>query len=409
LGIAHDVSARKRAESERGELERKMQETQKLESLGVLAGGIAHDFNNLLTGILGNASLARLELPPEAPVGALVAQIEEAGLRAAELCQQMLAYSGKGRFVVQPFALGRLVEETARLLHLSISKKARLVLNLQAGTPQVCGDATQLRQVVMNLVINAAEALGPREGEIAVSVREVHPSRARLALMHGGDVAAEGAYVELAVRDTGCGMSPATVARIFEPFFTTKFTGRGLGLSAVLGIVRSHHGALEVSSTPGHGTTFTVLLPAVAGVLEAPAAPVSETQWHGSGTVLVADDEGPVREVLAHMLRRMGFTVETAEDGRAAVTLFQRQPDRYAAVLLDLSMPRCDGSEALREIRALRPEAVVVLMTGHGCSDVSERLAEDRPSAVVQKPFTTAAIREALCGALQAPVGKMPA
>ena len=400
LGIAHDVSVRKQAERERAELERKLQETQKLESLGVLTGGIAHDFNNLLTGILGNASLARLELPPDSSPAAFVVQIEEAAMRAAELCQQMLAYSGKGRFIVQPISLRRLVEETARLLHLSINKKARLVLELDSALPAVHGDITQLRQVVMNLVINASEALGPREGEIVVSARPVRLSRARLALMHGGDAAGEGEFVELAVRDNGCGMSPATLERIFEPFFTTKFTGRGLGLSAVLGIVRGHHGALAVSSVPGHGTTFTIVLPAGPQAAVEPSAGAGTQAWQGAGTVLIADDEAPVREVLEHMLARLGFTVEIAVDGREAVTRFRAQADRYAAVLLDLSMPRCDGGEALREIRAVRADAVVIVMTGHGCTEVDSRLGGETPNEIVQKPFTAATIATALRQAL---------
>ena len=397
LAIARDVSERKRAELERAELERKLQETQKLESLGVLAGGIAHDFNNLLTGILGNASLARLDLVPESSLDIGIGQIETAALRAAELCQQMLAYSGKAQFVVRPLCLGRLVEETARLLHLSINKKAHLHLEIDPNLPFVMGDATQLRQVVMNLVLNASEALGPHPGEITVSIRRSTVTREQLERLLAGTDHPSGDSLELIVRDSGCGMNPDTLARIFEPFFTTKFTGRGLGLSAVLGIVRGHHGALNVSSSPGVGTTFTILLPvAGASSFELALPSVSTPTWLGSGTVLVADDEAPVREVLSHMLARLGFEIVAVADGMEALARFRANPDLFVAVLLDVSMPRCDGAETLHEIRTLRPDTPVLLISGHGSSELSAQFAHERLAGIVQKPFTTPALREAM-------------
>ncbi|MBK8478070.1 MAG: response regulator [Opitutaceae bacterium] len=401
LSIARDVSERKRAELERSELERKLQETQKLESLGLLAGGIAHDFNNLLTGILGNASLARLDLPPDSSLDIGLGQIETAALRAAELCQQMLAYSGKAQFVVRALSLARLVDETARLLHLSINKKAHLVLDLAPDLPLIMGDATQLRQVVMNLVLNASEALGPHPGEISVTLRRVAVSRARLSSCHTGADHPGGDSIELTVRDTGGGMNPDTLARIFDPFFTTKFTGRGLGLSAVLGIVRGHHGALDVVSSPGTGTTFTILLPAACSPAAEPGFPAAiAPPWRGSGTVLVADDEEPVREVLSLMLNRLGFEVVAAADGLEALTRFQATPELFVAVLLDLSMPRCDGVETLHAIHALRPGTPVLLISGHGSAEISAQFAHERPAGIVQKPFTSPALREAMQRAL---------
>ena len=401
LGLARDITERRRAEEDRIALERRLQETQKLESLGVLAGGIAHDFNNLLTGILGNASLAKLDLPPTSPLSTSICNIETAALRAADLCHQMLAYAGKARFAVAPVDLGRLVEESTRLLQLSLSKKATLDLDLAAGLPKVLADATQLRQVVMNLVINAAEALGPQPGSITVSTCRTSVTPERLARCHTAGDHPGGDSLELRVVDTGCGMTHETVARIFDPFFTTKFTGRGLGLSAVLGIVRGHRGALEVTSIPGHGSTFAILLPAIATPAVPPATPASAAQpWQGGGTILVADDEEPVRDVLANMLERLGFSSVTAADGVEALVCFRAEPDRFAAVLLDLSMPRCDGMETLHEIRRIRPETPVLLISGHGSGELLEQFAKERLAGIVQKPFTTPSLHEALQRAL---------
>ncbi len=408
LGIARDITARKHEEEQRIAFERQMQETQKLESLGVLAGGIAHDFNNLLTGILGNASLAKLDLPPESPLEPTIAQIETAALRAAELCRQMLAYSGKAQFVIAPLDLRRLVEETARLLHLSLSKKASLVLELAPDLPAVLADATQLRQVLMNLVLNAAEALGHHPGTITVSGHPRLVAREELARFHTPGDHPGGPSVEIRVVDTGCGMTPQTLARIFDPFFTTKFTGRGLGLSAVLGIIRGHHGALDVTSTPGAGTAFTIVLPVAATPAALPVNTPNAAAWSGAGTILVADDEEPVRDVLANMLERLGFTVVTAADGVEALASFRTDPARFAAVLLDLSMPRQDGIETLREIRALRAETPVLLISGHGSGEILSQFAEERLDGIVQKPFTTPALREALQRALAQPGAAAP-
>ena len=268
-----DITERKSAENKRLQLERQMQETQKLESLGVLAGGIAHDFNNLLTVILGNASLALDELPPTSAAGDSLKAIEHTALRAAELCRQMLAYSGKGRFVIESIPLGALIRDMVSLLKASISKKAMLHLNLAESLPPLRGDPSQIRQIVMNLVINASEALGDHAGTITLATGLLDESPEPLAGVHFGEPLAQGPYVWLEVSDTGCGMDPETRRRIFEPFFTTKFTGRGLGLSAVLGIVRGHQGALKVQSEPGKGTTFKVLFPAAPQELPTPPRP----------------------------------------------------------------------------------------------------------------------------------------
>jgi PAS domain S-box-containing protein len=388
LGRMSDISVRRQVEEERQQIGRKLQETQKLESLGVLAGGIAHDFNNLLTGILGNAGLARLESPRGWNGTEHLAQIEKAALRAADLCKQMLAYSGKGRFVVQRLSINELIEDTAQLLQISISKKATLHLQLGTGLPAISADATQLRQVVMNLVINASEALGDRTGQITISTGRVLATPAYLSTVQFQTEIAPGDYVFVEVSDTGSGMSRETLARIFDPFFTTKFTGRGLGLAAVLGIVRGHKGAIKVYSEPGRGTTFRILLPPAEGApqpLNRPAAAVPE--WRGSGHVLVIDDEESVRTVARSVLEFTGFSVEEAGDGAAGVEIFTRDPNRFTAVLLDLTMPQMDGEEAFRQLRLLNPEVRVVLMSGFNRVDAINRFVGKGLAGFVQKPF----------------------
>ena len=392
LGVSVDITELKLAQESRQQIEKKLLETQKLESLGVLAGGIAHDFNNLLTGILGNAGLARLELG-ENPAADYVAQIEKAALRAADLCKQMLAYSGKGRFQVRRLDLNELLEDTGQLLRISISKRAALRYQLARPLPAVAADATQLRQVVMNLVINASEAIGERSGTITLGTSRVQASAAYLqGALFAGDVP-PGDYVCLEIGDDGSGMDAATLARIFDPFFTTKFTGRGLGLAAVLGIVRGHHGAIKVDSEPGRGTTFRILLPAVAGAVQADLpAPAPVAHWRGQGRVLVVDDEETVRQVAARTLEVLGFKVDTASDGIEALDLFRRDASGYCMVLLDLTMPRMDGEETFRQLRLLRPDVKAVLMSGFNKLEAVNRFLGKGLSGFLQKPFEIEAL-----------------
>jgi PAS domain S-box-containing protein len=387
-GLAVDITQRKRAEEEKIALERKLLESQKLESLGVLAGGIAHDFNNLLTTIMGNASLARLDLGETSPIQKNLRQIETTSLRAAELCQQMLAYSGRGRFVVERLDLSHLVESTLPLLQLSLSHRTRFQLELARGLPPVMADATQLRQIVLNLVMNAAEAIGEKEGDISLISGIRHADRALLAAAVNGADLPEGDYVFLQVTDPGCGMSPETLARIFDPFFTTKFAGRGLGLAAVLGIVRSHQGALHVESQLGIGTTFTLLLPPTEGAAGSPDRPPSAVPWHHTGVVLVADDEHSVREIAVQILEKIGFTVVVAADSHEALAHFENDPLRYELVLLDLTMPGLGGEETLKRLRLRRPDLRVVLMSGYSESEARPHLAGDASIGFLQKPFT---------------------
>ena len=402
---AHEISELKRAAAERLVFERKLQETQRLESLGVLAGGIAHDFNNLLTGILGNASLALFELGEKSPAEESLCAIKQGAQRAADLCRQMLAYSGKATFNIRTLSLNGLVKETAGLLQISIAKNAQLDFCLDPALPLVEVDATQMRQVVMNLVINASDAIGDREGTIRLRTGTVRIEPGELG--QSGFVAAqaltEGDYVFLEVADSGCGMAPETQARIFDPFFTTKFTGRGLGLAAVLGIVRGHKGAIRLSSELGRGTTFTVLLPPAAGpALEPSEEPRDEASWRGQGSILVVDDEDAVRKTAASMLKRMGYSVTIAGGGAEAVDVLRENPGRYEIVLMDLTMPRMDGKEAFARMRQIRSDVRLVLMSGFSEQEARSRFTGNDASGFLSKPFDFEELARAVRLATQA-------
>ncbi|MFW6331452.1 MAG: hybrid sensor histidine kinase/response regulator, partial [Gemmatimonadota bacterium] len=323
-GSDRDITARVRAEEESRGIERKMLDAQKLESLGVLAGGIAHDFNNLLTAILGNAELARADATVSADAAARLDDVIRTSGRASELCRQMLAYAGQGRFVTGPIDLSRLVREMSEILRVSIGKKVRLQLDLDPHLPTVSGDATQLRQVVLNLITNASEAIGDADGTITLATSAARCEHALTPACGQRRGAGQTHCVRLIVRDDGCGMDHQTRSRIFEPFFTTKFTGRGLGMAAVSGIVRGHGGQIHVDSEPGAGTTFEIHLPAIGGAARADEPTGSAADpWTGAGTVLLADDEDAVRGLAERILRRIGFDVVCARDGQEAVELWQ--------------------------------------------------------------------------------------
>jgi two-component system cell cycle sensor histidine kinase/response regulator CckA len=397
-GVARDVTERKQAqqrallaEEERHKLELSVFQAQKLESLGVLAGGIAHDFNNLLTTILGNADLARTVLPPDQPAHAFLGDIELATRRAADLCREMLAYSGKGRFVIQPISLNQLVSEMGQLLSVSTSKKATLIQALAADLPSVLADATQIGQVVMNLITNASEAIGDNEGTITLRTGALWCDRQQFIDAIGdNERLVAGTYAFLEVSDTGTGMQAETVSRIFDPFFSTKFAGRGLGLAAVLGIVRGHKGALKVSSQPGKGTTFRVLFPTHS----APAQPgeakrVAARQLRGDGLVLVADDEKAIRALARNILERAGFRVMTAADGREALELYKQHGHEIRLVVLDMTMPHLDGEGCFLAIRALNPTVKIVLSSGYSEQEVVAHFVGKGLAGFVQKPYTS--------------------
>lgn len=388
IETCRDISDRQRAEQEQRRLETQLLQAQKLESLGILAGGVAHDFNNLLVGVLGNASLALDQLPPGSTAYETVRQIETAAQRAADLARQMLAYSGKGKFIVEPINPSTLVEEMVHLLEASVSKKAALHYDFPEDPPWIEADATQLRQVVMNLITNASEAIGDQSGVITVRTRVLETDRGVECDGQADDELPPGRYVVIEVSDTGCGMDEDTRARIFDPFFTTKFAGRGLGLAAVLGIVRGHRGAIQVESRPGRGSTFRLWFPAPdCSSRSASTAPPTAEPARNSGTVLVVDDEELVRSVAKAILEQAGFAVLTATDGREALDAFGRQSDGIDAVLLDMTMPRLSGEQVLREMRRIRADVPVILSSGYHELTAPPYLTETGRTGFVQKPY----------------------
>jgi PAS domain S-box-containing protein len=397
-----DITARLKAEEERRTLERQMLHVQKLESLGVLAGGIAHDFNNLLVSVLGNAGLALAELDPASPARPRLADIEVAAQRAAELTRQMLAYAGRGRFVVQRLNLSEIVAELVTLLRTVVARTAEIDVRLGDDLPDVEADASQLRQVVMNLVTNAADAIAGSAGRIEITTGRVFATRDYLTHSCIGEEMAPGEFVFAEIADTGCGMDQTTLARIFDPFFTTKVTGRGLGLAAVLGIVRSHRGAIAVESTPGIGTRFRLLLPAVAAVpsdRQVPGA-MSKTAL-SSGTVLVVDDDDGVRTVSTLSLERAGFRVVAACDGEEGVAALRERGGEIDAVLLDMTMPRLSGVDTCHLIRQMQPNLPIVLTSGYTEPDAAGRFKNDEVAGFLQKPFSPATLVRIIQDALQ--------
>jgi two-component system cell cycle sensor histidine kinase/response regulator CckA len=395
LAAIRDVSERQASEraarqlaAKHEDFARKLVETQKLEALGVLAGGIAHDFNNLLGIVLGNTSLALQTLPAESPLRAMLEQVEQAARRSGELAKQMLAYSGKGMFVVQPVALSELVQGIAELIRGVISKKAVLTEAFDPDTPTIEGDVTQLRQVVLNLLTNASEALGDEPGTIALSTGTVEADRSTLAEYDLAEALPAGRYAFLEIADSGSGMDAETRAKLFEPFFSTKFVGRGLGLAAAQGIVRGHGGAIKVSSEPGRGTSFTVLFPAVTVEAESTVPQVDEApDWRGSGTVLVADDDDGLRVMATAMLNELGFAVIGAGSGPEALEIVNQHDGELAFVLLDLMMPGMDGEQVLHELERLQTTTPIVLSSGYNTQHLSQQLTGRGVAAFLQKPY----------------------
>jgi two-component system cell cycle sensor histidine kinase/response regulator CckA len=399
LGFVHVVSnitKRKTQENEQREFEVRLSQTQRLESLGVLAGGIAHDFNNILMAIMGHAELTLCELSPLSPAKEGLSEIMAASKRAAELCEQMLSYAGKSRVERRNMYLGDLIENTLHMLKTCISKKATLNLQLAKVLPCIHGDPAQIRQILMNLVINASDAIGERSGVITISSGAMACSERYLTDGHIFTHGKPGTYAYFEVSDTGCGMDTKTIERIFEPFFTTKFTGRGLGLSAVVGTIHAHEGALRVDSEPGKGSTFRVMFPAIGKAEDiTPEGDVSVV-WRGSGTVLVVDDEEGIRAISSKQLRRLGLEVLTAEDGRQAVDIYRERRAEIDLVLLDLTMPHMDGEEAFRELRHIDPDVRVILASGYSESDISSRFAGKGLAGCLQKPYTLTKLRSLL-------------
>jgi PAS domain S-box-containing protein len=399
VGAARDVTDARRAEEERRQLELQVLEAQRLESLAVLAGGVAHDFNNLLMVILGNSRVALAETPPEAPISTRLLRIRAAAEQGARLTEQMLAYSGKSSLALKPLDLSQLVEEMADLLHASVSERCRLELEPSPRAP-VEGDPTQLQQVVLNLVTNASEALPQDGGTVRVCTGFSWIGAEELASYVGTEAAAAGRYSFVEVRDDGVGMDAATQARVFEPFFSTKFSGRGLGLAAVLGIVRAHRGVMHVQSWPGAGTTLRVCIPEARDALAHPNGTAAAAPERRRATLLVVDDDESVLELAQLVLEAAGHRVITAAGGRDGIERYRAHAREIDVVLLDLGMPDADGEEVLRELQRLRPDVRVIIATGYAAGQASERVRARGVTGFVRKPYEPEALLDQVARAL---------
>jgi two-component system cell cycle sensor histidine kinase/response regulator CckA len=387
--FARDISERKYEEEKRRRLDDRVRDTQKMESLSVLAGGVAHDFNNLLMGVLGNAELALIDLSPVSPARESVEKIRTAALRAADLARQMLAYSGKGSFVVGSINLSEVVSEMGQLVKSSLSADALVEYHLEEEMRSVSADATQIRQLAMNLISNACEALENQGGIVDVSTGMMECDEAYIDRSFFSGECAAGLYAFLDVSDTGVGMDAATVEKMFDPFFTTKFTGRGLGLAAVSGIVRGHNGAVFVHSEPGEGTTVRVLLPVSSDHVVTHVEETDELEGRtGDGSVvLLVDDDASVLDVGTRILESGGFRVIAASDGHDAVHAFKEHAAEIDCVVLDLTMPGMGGEDTYEELRRAHCDVPVILGSGYFHAEIREQYKDKGFAAVLQKPY----------------------
>jgi PAS domain S-box-containing protein len=402
VAVVQDITDRRRAEEDRHKFEVQIQQTQKLESLGVMAGGIAHDFNNLLMGILGNTSLILDEPALDHGLQVQIKEVTKAAEHAAELCKQLLAYAGKSVFALKPMQLSALVEDMRHLLAVSVKRRAQLDFKLAPDLPPIKGDATQIRQILMNLVINAAEAMEEGIGAIKLSTGVQQCSAKYLNDTFLNATVPPGEFVYVQVADPGHGMDNNTMARIFDPFFTTKFTGRGLGLAAVVGIVNAHDGAIKVESQLGKGTVFRVLFPAARNTTLEPVRIQQERpRSQLKGTILVIDDEEMVRNVAEKMLLRVGLQVMLAEDGVIGLDLFRRNADTVDAVLLDLTMPRMNGEQVFYELRRIRPDVPIIISSGYDEQEALDRVGSDGTAGFIQKPYQLNLLIEKLRAVIQ--------
>jgi PAS domain S-box-containing protein len=394
--IITDISESKRVEKDQLRLQERVQQTQKLESIGVLAGGIAHDFNNLLVGVLGNADLAANSVDCPAHIRENLNDIETAAQRASELCRELLAYSGRAPYVIAPIDLSGLVREMEKLLRFSIAPGIEIEIDFPEEATLVEGDSAQLRQLVMNSITNAVDSMEGRSGKIQVSIAVRWCESADFARTFTHESLPAGQYVVFSVIDVGCGMTPETLSRIFDPFFTTKVTGRGLGLAAALGIIRGHHGSISVTSELGVGTRSVVYLPALVKEQCEPEPRTPEREWSASGVVLYVDDEEYVRRVGTRILEDLGMKVVPAASGEEALLIFDSGADEFCCVVLDLMMPGLSGTDTLRAIRSRAPNLPVLIVTGYGESDAGDLLGGLLATGLLAKPFTSKQLEGAL-------------
>ncbi|MBW2268329.1 MAG: PAS domain S-box protein [Deltaproteobacteria bacterium] len=396
VGASRDITIRRRAEEERRELEQQINEVQRLESLGVLAGGIAHDFNNLLSVILGNSALALADVGDRGPAAQRLHRIRAASQHAAGLTEQMLTYSGRTPPSLKPVDLSAVIRDTSDLLKASLDKRIHLDLEANAAPAPMDGDTTQLRQIVVNLVTNAAEAIGEERGTVRVRTGTIEVAEDET--FHGPCTTdpPAGKYAVLEVSDTGQGMDEATQQRIFEPFYTTRTSGRGLGLAAVLGIVQGHGGYITLESQPNLGTTFRVLFRYTEAALLPRTTPRKKAPNAARGRVLLVDDEPLVLEVGAEFLRRAGFEVVTSSGGREALERLEQADPPIDAVVLDLIMPEFDGKETLRALQASHPDVRVILTSGHD----EKHTADAHSVGFLRKPYEPDELIETVAAAL---------
>jgi len=387
--IMRDISEQIRAEEERRRLEQKFQQTQKLESLGVLAGGIAHDFNNILTIILGHCYIVKEEYDPSDSRKSHVVKIESAANRAADLCRQMLTYAGNSPLKSVRINLHLLIDELVRMLQSAIKKNVVIQLDLDSDLPDITGDNAQIQQVFMNLVINAAEAIGDRNGTINITLRKLTVPEDQPVKDFMGNIISAGCYGYIEISDTGCGMDIETQKRIFEPFYTTKFTGRGLGMSAVLGIVKSHDGALQLSSTPGVGTTFKIYFPLPEKTESAETTKITGyvPLATSTGNVLLVEDEEALRKVGSALLGAMGYSVVTACNGREALQIFRERGIEIDMILLDMIMPEMGGIDTYHELRKIDPLVPIVICSGYGVDGILNNIDADKNLDSISKPY----------------------
>jgi two-component system, cell cycle sensor histidine kinase and response regulator CckA len=398
--IMHDITEMKRAEEERQNLEKQLQHAQKMESLGVLSGGIAHDFNNILTIILGHCYILKADIDSGIDAKTHVQQIEAAGNRAADLCRQMLTYAGKSPLLQTEFSLWLLVDEVVKMLNSAIKKNVTIKLDLKRDIPMIVGDSSQIQQVIMNLLINAGEAIGDNKGTIAVSLKNPFIDDSTTPeIDYFGSRILPGSYACLEVSDTGSGMSEETKRRVFEPFYTTKFTGRGLGMSAILGIVKAHNGTLQLASTPDVGTTFRVYIPlksAQEQFEEVTQIDAIETAISAKSTILLVDDENTLLKMETVLLEALGFTIITAANGREALELYRLRGSGIDLIMLDLIMPEMGGVEAYHELRKIDLEVPIIICSGYGVESVADIIATDKRAGFLHKPYNTGELTRVL-------------
>ncbi len=399
--VFKDMSQRRRAEEERRQMEAHSQQAQKLESLGLLAGGIAHDLNNMLVGILGNACLAQAQIGDDEAVRDRLSRVVGACERAAKVIRQILTYSGRVTCDAEPCELNALVEEMAEFMRAAVPKHIQLQIELEREPATIEADSGQFQQMLMNLLVNAVEAIGSKDGCVTVATHTLVMDGSAPRRLFAGQTVPPGRYACVSVSDDGCGMSRETLARVFEPFFSNKGAGRGLGLSAMLGVVRAHRGFVHVESEPGKGTRFTLAFPISTRVAGGSERPMPHVQRMDGRTALVVDDEAEVREVVEAILQMRGFRVLLARDGREGAELFRRRGGEIDVVILDMTMPGKSGMEVYREIMAVRPDARVVIASGHSEESLPEDMHLSSRVTFLRKPFSSDALVEKIASVLR--------